>query len=144
MDFAFIVSSVVELAGRTGGENFFVKGLRAGRPASDRFFTGAMGLFESALFGLSLNDINGQPTLFHRSLLKTWTAPPRDFTLDLYAFATALRAGFGVIRFEVRNAPRERGTSSWNKGLASRLGLAARTAAASIKIRAALARPPAA
>ncbi len=130
----------VALAGRTGGDRFLIKGLRRGRPLGDRFFTAAMALFESLLFGANLCDINGQPTLFHRSLLETWASPPQDFSLDLYASVTALKAGFGVIRFGVENAPRERGASSWNKGLGSRLALAARTIAASLKIRAALAR----
>jgi len=131
-----------ELARRAGGEKLFIKGLRRGRPAGDRFFTCAMGLFESLLFGARLRDINGQPTLFHRSLLDSWTNPPRDFSLDLYACVTARRAGLRPLRFEVENAPRERGASSWNRGLVSRLRLAVRTAASSLKIRAALARGP--
>lgn len=125
------------LAEKTGGGKVFVKGLRRGRPLSDRFFTAAMSLFETLLMGARLEDINGQPTLFHRSLMETWTAPPHDFSLDLYAYVSAVRAGFRIARFEVVNSERTRGTSSWNRGLWSRLRLALRTAAASVLVRAA-------
>jgi glycosyltransferase involved in cell wall biosynthesis len=146
-DLQFSPAAAFEAAGlaeRSGGEKLFIKGLRRGRPFTDRLFTGAMALFESLLFGGRLRDVNGQPTLFHRSLLGTWASPPLDFTLDLYASVTAVRAGFRVARFEVENAPRRRGASSWNRGLASRLRLAAATAVSSLRLRAALPRRPSA
>lgn len=125
------------LAEEAGGGKVFVKGLRRGRSLPDRFFTAAMALFETLLMGARLEDINGQPTLFHRSLLETWTAPPHDFSLDLYAYVSAVRAGFRIARFDVVNSERTRGVSSWKGGLWSRLRLALRLAAASVRVRAA-------
>jgi len=133
------VSAAAGLIESAGGGKVFVKGLRRGRPCADRLFTAAMSVFETLLMGIRLNDINGQPTLFHRSLLETWTAPPHDFSLDLYAFTAAVRAGFRIIRFDVATFDRAGGVSSWNGGFADRLGLAWRTMISSMRIRV---RPP--
>lgn len=125
---------IKELRGKSGGKLFF-KGLRRGRSPADRFFTAGMSLFASVLFGRRLTDINAQPTLFHRSLLPAFAAAPDDFSIDLFAFAAALRAGFRVERAPVRLLPRAAGSSSWNRGPGSRLALSARTAAAAVRIR---------
>lgn len=121
---------------KSGNEKNFVKGLRLGRPLTDRLFTAGMSVFETLLMGVPLRDINGQPTLFDRALLDTWTAPPDDFSLDLYACVTARRAGFRFVRFGVENRARRHGVSSWNRGLGTRLALARRTIAASLRLRA--------
>ncbi len=128
------------LVERSGGGKVFVKGLRRGRPVLDRLFTAAMSVFETLLMGARLNDINGQPTLFHRTLMDVWVSPPRDFSLDLYAYVTATRAGFKILRFDADNSERKRGVSSWNRGLGSRLRLASRTIAASVRLRASVTR----
>lgn len=138
-DLQFGAGSVAEAGGlieKAGGGRLFVKGLRRGRPLADRFFTAAMSLFETVLMGTRLRDINGQPTLFHRSLLENWKNPPHDFSLDLFAYAAAAKAGFRVLRFGVDNSARKHGASSWNTGLWSRLRLCLRTIAASFRIRA--------
>src|SRR3989338_3713461 len=72
-------------------EKTFVKGNRYGRPIADKFFTWGMGVFESIYLGVSLNDINAQPNLFHHSFFEKWDNPPYDFSLDLYAFYMARR-----------------------------------------------------
>lgn len=143
-DLQFGAASVIEavrLAAGSGGGKVFIKGLRSGRPLTDRVFTAGMSLFETLLMGTRLNDINGQPTLFHRSLTELWGNPPHDFSLDLYAYVSAVRAGFRVLRFRVENLDRTRGSSTWNRGLGSRLRLALRTIASSVRIR--TGRPPA-
>ena len=56
-------------------------------------FTFGMSVFESVLLRRPLRDINAQPTLFPRSLYETWTTPPEDFALDLYAYVSAKSAG---------------------------------------------------
>lgn len=132
------VFQAARLYKEAGSKKIFVKGLRLGRPFTDRLFTAGMAVFETVLMSALLRDINGQPTLFDRSLLETWTSPPHDFSLDLYACVTARRAGFRVVRFEVENYARLHGVSSWNKGLGTRLALAWRTMAASLRLRAAL------
>lgn len=130
------VSGAAGLIDKAGGGKVFAKGLRSGRPLSDRVFTAGMSLFETLLMGTPLRDINGQPTLFHRSLMETWKNPPHDFSLDLYAYVSAARAGFKMIRFRVENLDRARGASTWNRGPGSRLRLVLRTIASSVRIRA--------
>ncbi len=122
-------------------EKFFYKGLRRGRPVADRIFTSGMAFFESALLGLRLSDINAQPTFFHRSLTATFAVPPEDFSLDLYAYACAVKNGFKVRRGSITLKERAAGTSSWNRGLGDRVKLIKRTIAASLTIRKELARP---
>ena len=95
-------------------ERLFVKGRRYGRPPADVFFTAGMSVFETVLLRRSLSDINAQPTLFPRGFFEGWTAPPHDFSLDLYAFYLARRAGMTVERFPVRFGERAHGVSRWN------------------------------
>jgi len=117
-------------------EEVFLKGLRGNRPAGERLFTAGMALASSLSLGLPLRDINAQPTFFSRSLFEGWTAPPADFSLDLYAYADALRRGFRVLRRKIELAPRRHGSSSWNRGLAARLRLSGRMAGAIFRLRA--------
>ena len=95
-------------------ERLYVKGRRRGRPASDRAFTLAMSAFETLLLGRVLTDINAQPNMFHRSFFETWMDPPKDFSLDLYAYHAAKQAGLRVRRFPVTFGERAFGVSHWN------------------------------
>ena len=98
----------------------FLKGQRIGRPFFDRFFTAGMSIFESALFGITLRDINAQPNIFHRSLMEGFFNPPNDFSLDLYAHHLAKINGFVIKRFPVSFLPRPHGESHWNTTLRSK------------------------
>ena len=59
-------------------------------------------------------DINAQPTLFPASFFAGWTDPPKDFSLDLYAYHRAVDQGLRVARFPVGFGARQHGVSSWN------------------------------
>lgn len=118
-----------------GVDNLFVKGRRHGRPPGDRFFTAGMSLFESALFGMRLNDINAQPTLVHRRLMDVWGTPPKDFSFDLFAMHAAKKNGFRMLRFPVLVSPRRFGTSSWNVDLAAKRRFIRRTVDYSFALR---------
>ena len=95
-------------------DQVFVKGRRYGRPFMDVLFTVGMSCFETALLARPLWDINAQPTLFSRRFFETWTSPPHDFALDLYAYYQARIQGLTVHRFPVRFGPRAHGVSHWN------------------------------
>ena len=123
------------IAAGNGDTRLFVKGLRAGRPFVERFFTAGMALLMSLLFGRALWDINGQPSLFHRDFYAGWKNPPLDFTLDLYAYALAARSGLRIIRFPAPVHPRSKGESSWNRGLSSRLALSGRVLRAAMPLK---------
>jgi len=108
-------------------QKIFVKGNRHGRPFVDNIFTWGMGAFESIYLGVSLNDINAQPNLFHRSFFESWQDPPHDFSLDLYAFYMARKMGLEVIRFPVVFKDRMHGHSHWNFGWKSKWKFIKRT-----------------
>ena len=116
-------------------EKVFLKGLRRNRAAAEYFFTAGMSLLSALVLGLPLRDINAQPTFFSRRLFEGWTDPPADFSLDLYAYADALRRGYRPLRRKVALDRRRHGSSSWNRSLSDRFRLAGRMAAAIFKMR---------
>lgn len=113
----------------------FVKGRRYGRPLSDTVFTVGMSLFETILMQANLSDINAQPTMFHRRFFETWSEPPHDFSLDLYAFYMARRAGLAVKRFPVRFGERAHGLSHWNVNWMAKRKFIERTIKYSLDLR---------
>jgi glycosyltransferase involved in cell wall biosynthesis len=113
----------------------FVKGIRVGRPFSDRFFSEGMGVVMSMLFQKRLREINAQPTVITRSFYDTWTNPPNDFSLDLYALVLAKKERLNIKRFEVDFMKRLQGESKWNFSLLSRFKFVVRTLNYSFKLR---------
>ncbi len=124
------------------GPDVFVKGKRYGRPLGDRLFTAGMSAFETALLGKPLSDINAQPTMFPAPFLATWKQPPLDFSLDLYVYYTALRAGLRARRFPVLFGERAHGTSHWNVDWAAKRKFIRRTVDFSLKLKRDLRRTP--
>lgn len=116
-------------------EKIFLKGMRYGRPLSDRLFTAGMGIFESVLFMRPLWDINAQPNIFPRALFAAWENPPHDFSLDLYALVTAGRFGYPVRRFPVAFINRLHGSSSWNINWKAKFKFIKRTIDFSLRLR---------
>ncbi len=113
----------------------FVKGNRKKRPIVDTFFTTGMGIFESIYLRSSLMDVNAQPNLFHRSFFESWSSPPSDFSLDLYAFYMARCQKIKVIRFPVLFTERLHGHSHWNFGWKSKIKFIKRTLDFSFKLK---------
>lgn len=95
-------------------EAIFIKGLRKGRPISDRFFTLGMSIYASILLKEIFRDINAQPTIFPSEFFKSWVNPPTDFSIDLYAYSKAKKMGYLIKRFPVNFDKRLFGVSSWN------------------------------
>lgn len=120
-------------------QRLFVKGLRYGRPMSDVVFTHGMSLFETLLLTRPLQDINAQPNLFPRSFYDGWGEAPTDFSLDLFAYASAKACGLKVKRFPVLFAPRAHGVSSWNVDWKGKQKFIQRTLDFSFKLRQTLA-----
>lgn len=122
------------------GKRIFVKGRRGGRPFADVFFTLGMSVFETALLRRPLWDINAQPTLLGRDFFESWQDPPHDFSLDLYAYHEARRAGLPVHRFPVRFGERAHGVSHWNVNWAAKRKFIRRTVSFSLELRRRIAR----
>ncbi len=111
----------------SNSEELFVKGRRQGRPLTDVFFTVGMSIFETLLLRKFMWDINAQPTMFHRKFFLTWNMPPKDFSLDLYAYYMAKKSKLVVKRFPVVFAERAHGVSNWNVSFISKYHFIKRT-----------------
>ena len=111
----------------SNSEELFVKGKRQGRPLTDVFFTVGMSFFETLLLRKFMWDINAQPTMFHRKFFLTWNMPPKDFSLDLYAYYMAKKSKLVVKRFPVVFAERAHGVSNWNISFISKYHFIKRT-----------------
>ena len=116
-------------------EKLFVKGNRTGRPIFDNIFTFGMSLFETLLLRTLMWDINAQPTIFHRSFFQTWLQPPKDFSLDLYAYFLAKNSNMEVKRFPVKFSKRLHGVSNWNMNLAGKYKFIKRTLSYSFMLK---------
>ncbi len=117
------------------GSDIFVKGRRKGRPAGDVLFTFGMSVFESLLLKKPMWDINAQPTMFSRKFYNSWSNPPQDFSIDLYAYYQARVTGLKIVRFPVIFGARAHGVSHWNVNWASKWRFIHRTIDFSIKLR---------
>jgi glycosyltransferase involved in cell wall biosynthesis len=117
------------------GDEIFVKGRRYGRPFMDVVFTVGMSFFETILLARPMWDINAQPTMFSRRFFESWTAPPDDFSLDLYAYFQAQRYGLKVHRFPVRFGERAHGVSHWNVNWAAKRKFIRRTVDFSLQLK---------
>jgi glycosyltransferase involved in cell wall biosynthesis len=117
------------------GDGIFVKGRRYGRPFMDVVFTVGMSVFETILLARPMWDINAQPTMFSRSFFESWTAPPDDFSLDLYAYFQAQKCGLKVYRFPVRFGERAHGVSHWNVNWAAKRKFIRRTVDFSLQLK---------
>ena len=116
-------------------QKIFVKGKRYGRPLLDVFFTIGMSLFETILLRKAMWDINSQPTLFHRDFFSSWSSPPNDFSLDLYAYFLAKKTKLSVKRFKVYFGERAHGVSHWNISISGKIKFIKRTLNYSFNLR---------
>jgi glycosyltransferase involved in cell wall biosynthesis len=113
----------------------FIKGKRINRPLKDNIFTIGMSIFETILLHAPMHDINAQPTMFKRKLYETWSNPPHDFSLDLYAYYLAIKNQNKIKRFNVNFNERVHGTSNWNINWRSKWRFIIRTIKYSLKLR---------
>jgi glycosyltransferase involved in cell wall biosynthesis len=113
----------------------FVKGSRQGRPFFDNVFSIGMAIFECLILRKIFWEINAQPTLFSKEFFESWDDAPKDFSLDLYAYAMAKNNKLSIKRFKVLFPDRIYGQSSWNSGFVSKLLLIKRTIKFSFSLR---------
>lgn len=116
-------------------KGLFLKGVRSNRKLFDRIFTASMSVFETILFGTKLYDIGAIPVLFSRDLVSHMKQVPYDFSIELYTYLIAKKNSFLIIRKKVKLLEREKGTSSWNKGILSKFKQSKVIIKDSIKIR---------
>lgn len=97
-----------------------VKGKRYGRKFSERVVSRVFDFCARAFLGLRAWEINAQPKVFPRELLKRLKHPPVGITFDLYVLFRAQQMGLTLRSIAVRSSPRTHGRSHWSHSLASR------------------------
>ena len=111
----------------TSAEKYVLKGKRTGRNPFDTFFTFGMSLLSSLLMRVKLDDINGQPKMFHRKFLKKMVNAPDDFSLDLYFLYQAKINGYKILESPVFFGKRVYGKSKGGGSLWGKWKLINRT-----------------
>jgi glycosyltransferase involved in cell wall biosynthesis len=91
---------------------FVIKGLRPGRD-QERVLTRGLRQVTRVLTGVNIEDINGQPKVFHSDLLEAMDRPPVDFSYDTYVLYVAALNGLNVVPMEVEFGERLHGESKW-------------------------------
>ena len=102
-------------------EKILMKGKRKNRAFIEHFFTFGMGLYESILFKKHMSNVMAMPVIYNRELLKFIKDYPYDFSIDIYTYALALKEKYKVVHLPIILKEREKGVSSWNTGLLSRI-----------------------
>ena len=102
-------------------KKIFYKGVRYGRSRLDSIFSYFMAKSASIILGTKMLEINAQPTIFSKDLLKSLDNPPKDFSFDTYVYWKAKQLDYQFIRKPFLFPPRQYGESNWNFGLKSRI-----------------------
>ncbi len=90
-----------------------VKGVRRKRDLKDVFISRIFEMFAKIILGLNCYEINAQPKVFPREILKDVEKPPKNFAFDLYVLYRARRVGFSYYSIPVDFPPRIHGVSNW-------------------------------
>lgn len=112
---------------KANNTNVIVKGNRVGRHSIDTFVSTCMGILATFMLRIPLYEINAQPKLFHKSLVKHLSDAPNDFLLDLYLLFTAKKQKHTIRSFTVRFHTRKYGKSKWAYSWRSRFWMIKRT-----------------
>jgi len=99
----------------------FYKGVRIGRNKIDRFFSYFMGIFGSLVMNYNFYEINAQPTIFNKDLIKNAKNVPNDFRFDTYIYWLALKNNYTISREKFEFPQRKFGNSNWDYGIGSKL-----------------------
>ncbi len=99
-----------------------IKGIRLGRPFIDKFTSDTMSLLANILFLTNkLREINAQPSIYDKSMLKALQNGPDNYNFDIYAFLVANSRSFEFVRFPVLFPNRIYGSSHWNINFLSKI-----------------------
>lgn len=97
-----------------------VKGIRSGRDWKSVMVSRIFEFMVYIIVGLKMNEINAQPKVFSRKLLKLVVDPPVGFSFDLYILYNAIKYGYEVKEIPVKFPDRQFGVSSWASNFFSR------------------------
>ena len=104
-----------------------VKGKRINRKFFDIFFSNSMAIIASIIFNKKFNEINAQPKIFSKQLLKNFLNPPSDFSLDLYLLYISKLQLYEIIEHPVEYKKRIAGVSKGGDSFLGKIKLTLRT-----------------
>jgi len=108
-------------------EKCIVKGKRIKRKFFDAFFSNSMALIASVLFLKKFSEINAQPKIFSREILKSLINAPKDFSLDLFLLYISKKNNFEIIEYPVIYKKRVAGIAKGGDSLKGKLKLTIRS-----------------
>ena len=108
-------------------EQCIVKGLRINRGLLDKIFTTGMSILTFFLFGEKISDVNAQPKIFTRSLIKIFDNAPNDFSLDLFFLLLAKKNNIRIYEHNVMWHKRYAGEAKGGGSFKLKLKLTMRT-----------------
>lgn len=118
---AFLAAKIIQEKDHTAlAAKYLVKGERQGRNWKDVLVSRVFAFCASLILGLDVNEINAQPKVFNRDLLRHLVNPPVTFGFDLYALFHAQKAGYVFEPIRVKFPDRQHGLSKWSATLSSR------------------------
>ena len=106
---------------------FILKGKRINRSYFDNFFTFLMSELVNFLFKTSISDINAQPKMFNKKIIKKFKNPPNDFSLDLYFLLIAYFNNYKTIEYPMYWGKRYSGKAKGGDSLIGKIKLTIRT-----------------
>ena len=106
---------------------FIVKGKRTNRSFFDNFFTFFMSSFVNFIFKTSISDINAQPKMFNKKIIKKFKNPPNDFSLDLYFLLIAYFNNYKIIEFPIFWGERYSGIAKGGGSIVGKIKLTVRS-----------------
>lgn len=110
------------VAQEKSNKRLFLKAHRTNRSAYELLFTYGQAAFSTLLFGRKMYDVAAVPCLFSRDFLDCVLIDemPNDFSIDIYVYWQAAKLKYKIIRPDVKIQNRNKGESTWNRGLSSR------------------------
>ena len=129
------LTNYIDYLHQTAKTPILLKGKRLNRSRIDQFFTTNMSILNSIIFKTKMFEIMSSPTIAPRELLANLDGFPSDFSIDIYTYALAKHEKYPVVHLPIKLSPREKGNSSWNAGLKSRLKMSKTLIQASFKIK---------
>ncbi len=90
-----------------------IKGWRTNRTIQQVILSFGMAIIASIILRHKLSEINAQPKLFPKNLVKELNNAPKDFSLDLYLLCVAQNLRYKIETINVKFPDRLHGQSSW-------------------------------
>ena len=112
-----------------------VKGRRVQRKLIDSFFSNSMATLTSIIFNKRFREINAQPKVFSKKLLKEFNDAPKDFSLDLYLLYISKLKSYEIIEHPVIYKKRLAGISKGGDSFFGKIKLTLRTLKYIINLR---------